>query len=325
MELVVIGYNGLVGKEFINLCIEKKQDFIIIGNSDKNTFVNINDIEYWCHDLDTFNFSKDYIFVNCADKYQALFVSEHMSSNSILIDNSSQFRMTKDVPLVVPEINFPIDKHRIYANPNCSTIILSLLLAPLQKYGLKRVVVSTYQASSGAGKLGLDELVKQTKEISVAEELTKDFWGKQYVFNTFVHNTPIDSLTFYNEEEMKIINETKKIFNQDIPLTATCIRVPVIRSHCESVNVELESDIDYKHIIDTLKLYPYIEIIDDKINQIFPETITSSNKTVIQVGHIRKDLSIKNGWNFWISGDQILRGASYNAFLIYEKIKKYKN
>ena len=121
---------------------------------------------------------------------------------------------------------------------------------------------------------------------------------------------------------MKIINETKKIFNEDIPITATCIRVPVIRSHCESVNVELDTLINYDDIIKTLKDEPYLEIVDDKIKSIFPESITSTNNTVVQVGHIRKDMSVKNGWNFWISGDQILRGASYNAFLIYKKLIK---
>lgn len=323
MKLVIIGFNGLVGKEFISICDKNNTEYIIIGNSQKDQMVKLeNNKMLWCYGLDSFNYEDDYIFINCADKEQAIIVSNKMSKSSILIDNSSQFRLDKDIPLVIPEINMVYNKN-IYANPNCSTIILGLLLYPLEKeFGIKRIVVSTYQASSGAGKVGLDELIKQTNEYCNNDELTKDYWKKQYIYNTFVHNTPINKETNYNEEEMKIINETKKIFNRDIKITSTCIRVPVIRSHCESVNIELNKKTDINTIKKLLSEYDYLEIMDDKEKQIFPESITSSNQTKVQIGHIRQDYSLDEGygWNFWISGDQILRGASYNAWLIYKSI-----
>ena len=324
MKTVIVGFNGLVGTEVVKLCCDNNNDFIIIGGpSTKNRFVEINNQDFYSHDIDNFDYNKDYIFINCADKEQAELIATKMSNKSILIDNSSKYRLDEKVPLVIPEINMPESFHNIYANPNCSTIILMMLLSPLEKYfGIKRVVVSTYQAASGAGKNGLDELIQQTKEYCQGNELTTNFWGKQYVFNTFVHNTPLVSPYNYNEEEMKIINETKKILNRDLAITSTCIRVPVIRSHCESVNIEFNTSVTYDKIIDVLNKCEYLEILEKN----FPETITSSYQNKVQVGHIREDLSLPNqtGWNFWISGDQLLRGAAYNAWLISEKIRKSK-
>jgi aspartate-semialdehyde dehydrogenase len=214
------------------------------------------------------------------------------------------------------------NKSNIIANPNCSTIILACLLNPFVKKGLKikRVVVSTYQAASGAGKAGLDELKTQTEEIVMGKQLSTNFWKQQYIFITFVHDSPIE----FNgncQEENKLINETTKIFNMKINISPTCIRVPVLRSHCESVNIEFENEIDYDTILNLIKNEKEtLELIND--NHIFPSSISSNNKQQVQVGHIRQDFSLdKNkGWNFWISGDQLLRGAAYNAYLIYKKL-----
>lgn len=328
MKTVIVGFNGLVGNEVVKLCCENNNDFMIIGGpSTKNRFIEINNQDFYSYDIDNFDYSKDYIFINCADKEQAEIIASKMTNKSILIDNSSRYRLDEKVPLVIPEINMPSSFHNIYANPNCSTIILMLLLSPLEKhFGIKRVIVSTYQAASGAGKNGLDELIQQTKEHCQGNELTTSFWGKQYVFNTFVHNTPIVSPYNYNEEEMKIINESRKILNRNLAITSTCIRVPVIRSHCESVNIEFNTSVTYDQIIDVLNKCDYLEILDDKTSKKFPETITSSYQNKVQVGHIREDLSLPNqtGWNFWISGDQLLRGAAYNAWLISEKIRMAK-
>jgi len=329
MQIVIIGSTGLVGTEFIKLLENYGIDnisLIFVGSyKSKNLIIKFNNITNNIITLDDINYKNNYIYINCADSEQAKVISEKMSDKSILIDNSSFFRLNENVPLVIPEINFPKELHRIYANPNCSTIILNLLMKPfIDNFGIKRVIVSTYQAASGAGKEGLEELLTQTKEITNSNELTTKFWKKQYIHNAFVHNSAISDNN-YNEEECKIINETNKIFKDygNIPITATCIRIPVLRSHCESVNIELEKETTYEEIIQILKGCNYLEILDNKNEKIFPESITSTNNVKVQVGHIRKDSSIKNGfgWNFWISGDQLLRGAAYNAFLILDAIR----
>jgi len=332
MNLIIIGASGLVGQEFIKLISQDKHfpkdlNIILVGsNNSKGTGVEIKDKFYKIITLDDINWNNDSIYINCADKDQEKEIGKKKTFHSILIDNSSYYRLNKYVPLVIPEINFPTEKHNIYANPNCSTIILNLLLKPLlDNFGIRRVVVSTYQAASGAGKDGVNELVTQMGEMFLfqnSDNLTKTFWKKQYIYNTFVHNSPINMETGYNEEEEKIVNETNKIFNRNIPISATCIRVPVLRSHCESVNVELEEGTNYTNLLNILQQYDYLEIMDDKQNKIFPESITSNTKMKVQVGHIREDFSLEKGkgWNFWISSDQLLRGAAGNAYNIFKKL-----
>jgi len=231
----------------------------------------------------------------------------------VLIDNSSALRMNKDIPLVVPHVNFPKLENNIFANPNCSTIILSCLLEPLKEYGFERLVVSTYQAAAGAGKEGLQELELQMKQYSNQEPLTTDFWKKQYVNNCFVHNSSLTD-DHYNTEETKLINETRKIFNSPkLRITATCIRVPTVRSHCESVNAEFKKPITYQEIVRLFKDDKNIVLLDDKDRCNFPDTIISSNKNEVYIGHIRPDYSLPEniGWNFWISGDQILNKLKF--------------
>ena len=325
MNIVIIGTNGLVGNEFVKL-IESDYNYknvtFVGSEKSKGTKIQFRDDVHSIITLNDIDWNKNSIYINCADKQQAIDIKNNMNDKSILIDNSSQFRLSENIPLVIPEINFPTKLHQIYANPNCSTIILDLLLKPLDDvFGVKRVVVSTYQAASGAGKVGLEELVQQSYQKANSLRINTDYWGKQYVYNTFVHNSSIQD-NLYNEEENKIINETKKILRHDIKITATAIRVPVIRSHCESVNIELSTPATLDQIYDVLNSKNYLEIVDDKTNRLFPESITSNNKLKVQVGHIRKDDSLEEGfgWNFWISGDQLLRGAAYNAYLIMNKI-----
>jgi aspartate-semialdehyde dehydrogenase len=332
MNLIIIGASGLVGQEFIKLISQDEHfpnnfNIILVGsNNSKGTYIEIKEKFHTIITLDDINWYEDSIYINCADKEQAKEISTKKSFNSILIDNSSYYRLNEYVPLVIPEINFPIEKYNIYANPNCSTIILNLLLKPLlDNFGIRRVVVSTYQAASGAGKDGVNELVTQMGEMYLfqnPDSLTKTFWKKQYIYNTFVHNSLINIKTGYNEEEEKIVNETNKIFNRNIPISATCIRVPVLRSHCESVNVELEKGTNYTDLLNILQQCDYLEIMDDKQNKIFPESITSNTKMKVQVGHIREDFSLDKGkgWNFWISSDQLLRGAAGNAYNIFKKL-----
>jgi aspartate-semialdehyde dehydrogenase len=321
-NVIVIGATGLVGIEFVKL-ISNQDNLILISSNSIGKICPITGLEYKAfNDID---YSKNNMFINCANSEQAIEIKSKMNSNSYLIDNSSQFRMNENVPLVIPEINFKDIlnyKSQIIANPNCSTIILAMLLNPFikNKHKIKRIVVSTYQSASGAGKVGLDELLIQTDEFVNKKELTTNYWKQQYVFNTFVHNSPIDS-NGYCQEENKLINETPKIFNTKLNISPTCIRVPVLRSHCESVNIEFENEINYDTILNLImNENETLELIND--NHIFPTSISSNNSHLVQIGHIRQDFSLdeNKGWNFWISGDQLLRGAAYNAYLIMLKL-----
>jgi len=257
------------------------------------------------------------IFINCSSKQVALEIVEKFPK-SYMIDNSSQFRMNSMCPLIVPHINMDsYNNQKIIANPNCTTIILSCLLNPLKEFGFKRLIVSTYQAVSGAGIKGIDELYNQQKIRDVSNMEKKVF---KYICanNCFVHDSPKLS-NGYSEEEMKMLNETNKIFNTNIPISCTCIRVPVLRSHCLSVNIEFSSNVNPIELLINLEKDKNLIILP--FNQ-EPTSIISSNQEKVYVGHIRKDNSNENTYNFFISGDQILRGASYNAFLILEHIYK---
>lgn len=328
MEINIIGVTGLVGHEILNL-LEKintekisKINFIASEKS-KGKLLNFKNQQYKIVTLDDIDFYKKNITINCSSSKIANEIFEHnyKNENLLMIDNSSALRMLSSVPLVVPHINFS-KSSRFIANPNCSTIILSCLLNPLLEKEFERIIVSTYQAASGAGKEGLDELMLQMKEITTNQDLTCNFWGKQYVGNCFVHNSQLTS-SFYNTEETKLINETKKIFNDsNLKITATCIRVPTIRSHCESVNIQFKKPITYQEIINLIKKDENLVLMDDKDKNEFPDTIVSSNDPRVFVGHIRSDNTLPEniGWNFWISGDQILRGAAFNAVEILKKL-----
>ena len=328
MKLIIIGATGLVGNEIIQLLgkfnLTKFEDLqMIASQSSKGKELFFRNKKYLVETWDDIDFNQKNVIINCSSSDLALQIHGKIKdSNSILIDNSSALRMNLEVPLVVPHVNFPKSKNNIFANPNCSTIILSCLMAPLQEFGFERLVISTYQAASGAGKDGLEELELQMKQYSNKEVLTTDFWKRQYVNNCFVHNSSLTK-EYYNTEEMKLIKETRKIFNlPDLKITATCIRVPTVRSHCESVNIEFKNPITYDEIIKLLQNNDNVVLLDDKDNCKFPDTIISSSKNEVYVGHIRQDYSLPEniGWNFWISGDQILRGAAYNAVEILNRL-----
>ena len=200
-----------------------------------------------------------------------------------------------------------------------------MLLKPLLKLSdIYKVNVSTYQASSGAGKKGLDELLLQTKEYVEGKELTTDYWKKQYIFNVFSHNSKLTN-NFYNQEEMKIVNETYKILNTKFIINPTCVRVPTLTSHCLSVNVEFKDDVDFNYVVDVLNNFPGIKVDDNISINSFPEPVKTSGKTDIYIGRIRPELNIdgtfnNKSYNFFVSGDQLLKGAAYNSVQILKYI-----
>jgi aspartate-semialdehyde dehydrogenase len=241
----------------------------------------------------------------------------------IVIDNTSQFRMDPDVPLVVPEVNAEeIKNHKgIIANPNCSTIQMVVALKPLHDYArIKRIVVSTYQSVSGAGSDGLHELEEQTAH----PQLSPRVFPYPIAFNLIPQiDVPQDNL--YTKEEMKMVNETKKIMKDDsIRVTATCVRVPVLRSHCESVNIETERKITRLKAVELLRRAPGVCVIDDLPHSKYPMPLDAAGKDDTFVGRIRKDETIDNGLNLWIVSDNLRKGAALNAVQIAEELIRQK-
>ena len=260
------------------------------------------------------------------------FAPAAVKAGAVVIDNSSAFRMDPEVPLVVPEVNpDAIANHKgIIANPNCSTIIMVMALKPLYNVSkIKRVVVSTYQAVSGGGKEAMAELEEQVKAINegrpvVANILPGASLAKHYqiAFN-LIPQIDVFKDNLYTKEEMKMIDETKKIMNDDsMRITATTIRVPVYRSHAESVNVEFEDEISVEKAREVLAAFPGVTLTDNPDEQIYPMPLETSGKDDVEVGRIRKDYSIDNALNFWVCGDQIRKGAALNALQIAEYMIK---
>jgi len=248
------------------------------------------------------------------------FAQAVVDSGSVLIDNSSAYRMNPEVPLVVPEINPQAAKNHkgIIANPNCSTIIMLMAVYPLhQKYPVRRLIVSTYQAASGAGWAAMEELRESTRAALDEQAFTPKLMPYPYGFNLFSHNSDIDE-SGYNQEERKMINETHKILEDDeILISATCVRVPVLRAHCESINIEFcDARPSVEECRELLSAFPGVKLIDDREKNYFPMPLDASEKHECLVGRIRDDLSNPRGIDLFVAGDQLLKGAALNAVQI---------
>ena len=242
-------------------------------------------------------------------------------ANALMIDNSSAFRMESGVPLVVPEVNpeVALTHQGLIANPNCTTILLALALSPLASLAkMRRVIVSTYQSASGAGNRAMDELKRLSQQVLDGENPDNEVLPYSLAFNLFLHNSPLQANN-YCEEEMKMVNETKKILNQDdLRLSATCVRVPVLRAHSESVNIEFEEVLDLEDARNALRKAPGIQLVEDFVKNRFPMPIDVTGKDLVAVGRLRKDISQENSLEFWLCGDQIRKGAALNAIQIAE-------
>ncbi|MFI5002684.1 MAG: aspartate-semialdehyde dehydrogenase, partial [Reyranellales bacterium] len=240
-------------------------------------------------------------------------------------DNSSAFRMTPGVPLVVPEVNARDLAHHdgLIANPNCSAAILVPAVWPIHlAAGVRKIVVSTYQAASGAGASGMQELEDQVHDYAAGKELTRKAFPHQIAFNLFSHNTKVAE-NGYNDEENKVIEETRKIFHMpDLAIVPTCIRVPVLRAHSESIALELERPLSPAEARAILAKAPGIKVVDDPAANHFPMPLEASGDLEVHVGRIRRDLSNPNGLVMFIAGDQLLKGAAWNAVQIAEELAK---
>jgi aspartate-semialdehyde dehydrogenase len=247
-----------------------------------------------------------------------------VKAGAVVVDNSSAFRMDPNVPLVIPEINARrIREHKgIIANPNCAAITALVPLWPIHRQNrIRRVIISTYQAASGAGAAAMDELVESTRAHLNGEAFTPRVMPHPYAFNLFNHNTAVDPETGYNDEETKVINETRKIFEDDnIAVGVTCVRVPVLRAHCEAITFECERPIGENEVRAILSAAPGVKIIDDRVRNYFPMPIDASGQDDVLVGRIRKDLSDPTGHSIsmFVAADQLLKGAALNAIQIAE-------
>lgn len=245
---------------------------------------------------------------------------------AVVVDNSSAFRMDPSVPLVVPEINpGALREHRgIIANPNCAAIISITPLWPIHRSNrIRRLIVSTYQAASGAGAAAMEELRESTRAYLEGREYRNTVLPHPYAFNLFSHNTRIDPATGYNEEETKVIEETRKIFGDaEIRVSATCVRVPVLRAHCVSITFECERPIRAAQVREMLASAPGLRLVDDPAKNYFPMPKDASGQDPILVGRIRQDLSDPSGHSvaMFVAGDQLLKGAALNAVQIAEQL-----
>jgi aspartate-semialdehyde dehydrogenase len=254
------------------------------------------------------------------------FAPAAVKAGAIVVDNSSAFRMDANTPLVVPEINSgALAKHNgIIANPNCVAIVAATPLWPLhQKRHIKRIVMSTYQAASGAGAAAMEELSESTKAFLEGKSFTPKVLPHPYAFNVFSHNTKVDPETGYNEEETKVMQETRKIFGEpDLRVTATCVRVPVLRAHCIALNVEFEAPLSPSEARAILSAAPGVRVVDELERNYFPMPVDASGKDEVLVGRIRKDVSDPTGstLSLFVAGDQLRKGAALNAVQIAERL-----
>ena len=330
MNFAIIGATGNVGRKTIEVLEKSKIEiddlFLVASEKSAGQKLVFKKKEIIVEQLEKYDFSKAEISIFAAGSEIAKNWAPKASKKTIVIDNSKYFRMDKDVPLVVAEVN-PNDlkTHKnIIANPNCSTIQLMLPLKPLHdKYKIRRVVVSTYQAVSGAGKASEDELFSQTKDYLDGKKIESKNFTKQIAFNLIPH---IDSFVEdgYTKEEWKMENETKKILDEKIGLTATCVRVPVKTSHSESVNIEFENEYDLETVKQILKNAPGCKVIDENKDGGYITPLEAEGDYLTFISRIRKDHSNKKALNMWIVSDNLLKGAALNTVQIAECLIKKK-
>jgi len=327
-KVAVVGVTGAVGQEFLAILEQRKFPFsslrVLASSRSAGKKVPFKGKEYTVEELTQNSFKGIEIALFSAGASRSReFASAAVKAGAVVVDNSSAFRMDPDVPLVIPEINPQmIKKHKgIIANPNCSTIIGIVPVWPLHKVNpVKRMVVSTYQAASGAGMSAMLELESQSREILEGKPPTKNVFPHQIAFNCFSHNSALGP-NGYNEEETKLVKETRKIFDcPTIAITATCVRIPVMRAHCESINLEFTNPITENEVREILKKAPGVTVLDDREHNRFPMPIDATGKDDVFVGRIRQDESLpgNRGINLWVSGDQLRKGAALNAIQIAE-------
>ena len=332
MKVAIVGASGAVGQELLSILAERNfplDDLVLFGSS------RSSGTKYYCrgkeYEVKLLQHNDDFkdvdIALTSAGGGTSLEFAETITKyGAVMIDNSSAFRMDEDVPLVVPEVNAEDALNRprnIIANPNCTTIMMVVVLKPIDQLShIRKVHIASYQSASGAGAAAMEELKQQYKE------LVED--GKVSTINKFPHQLAynvipqIDKMTpnDYTKEEMKMFNETQKIMHSDIRTSATCVRVSSLRSHSESVWFETEQPVSVEAIREALHKAPGVSVVDDPQNYVYPMPLESAGKDDVYVGRIRKDLADDLGNTLWLTGDQIRKGAALNAVQIAEYLVK---
>lgn len=326
-NVAIVGATGAVGTEILKVLEKRRfpvgEIRLLASANSKGKKINFAGQDIEVQELTHQSFENiDFALFSAGGARSKEFAPSAVRAKALVIDNSSAFRMDKDVPLVVPEINAEDAKaHQgIIANPNCTAIIMCMAVYPIHRINpIQRITVSTYQAVSGAGALAVEELYTQQRQILNGEKPTAKVFQHVIANNVFSHNTPIYP-NGYNDEENKIISETRKILNEpQLEIAPTCIRVPIERAHSESIQLELQNPIsNLSDIIQTLDAFDGVQILDDTKNNIFPMPLLVSGQDEVQVGRIRKDLFSANTLHLFVCGDQLLKGAALNAVQIAE-------
>ncbi|MDH7479313.1 MAG: aspartate-semialdehyde dehydrogenase, partial [Syntrophomonadaceae bacterium] len=327
--VALVGATGAVGQEMLKVLEER--DFpvsnlkALADPREAGSVVTFQGKEYVVEGASPDSFSGCQIALFAAGEVVKTLGPAAVKQGAVVIDNSSTFRMDPTVPLVVPEVN-PQDVkwHRgIIANPNCSTIIMVVPLKPLHDAAfIKRIVVSTYQAVSGAGRLGLEELEKQVRQWTAGEKPTAEVFPYQIAFNLIPHIDVFEE-NDYTKEELKMVFETRKIMHEPgLRVSPTAVRVPVFRSHSESINIETERKLDAEEAKEILSRAPGVILQDDPSQRAYPMPLFTAHRDEVFVGRVRNDESIENGLNLWVASDQIRKGAATNAVQIAELLLK---
>jgi len=330
IRVAIMGATGAVGQEFLRILEER--DFplaelrLLASARSAGKTMRFKGQDLPVEELTHNSFQGiQLVLASAGGKISRDFAPSAVKAGAVVVDNTSYFRMHANVPLVIPEINpGDIARHQgIIANPNCSTIIMCLALWPLhQRYQARRVVVATYQASSGAGAVAMHELEEETRAYLDGKPFVRTVIPHPYAFNLFPHNSPMTD-SGYCEEEIKMVKETHKIFHSDaVRITTTCVRVPVLRAHSEALNIEFESEPDIEEAYAILGGAPGVQILEDREQNRWPMPVDASGKDPVLVGRLRKDQSQPRTLDLWVVGDQIRKGAALNAVQISERLFK---
>ena len=327
MNIAIVGATGNVGRKTLEVIDKKNLRFdniyLVASSKSAGKKITFRNKDYVIENLETYDFSKANITFFAAGGKIAEMYAEKAAKHTIVIDNSSFFRMDPDVPLIVPQVNgsdIKKMKKNIIANPNCSTAQLVITLKPLHDlFKIKRVIVSTYQSVSGGGKAPMDELIDQTQEFLDGKNIVSKNFTKQIAFNIIPH-IDVFSDDGYTKEELKMTNETKKILDEKIELTATCVRIPVLVSHSEAVNIEFEKPFTLEKVRAALSGAEGCEVLDKREDGGYSTPLEATGKDETYISRIREDKTKQNALNMWIVSDNLLRGAALNSVEIAETI-----
>ena len=330
MNIAIVGATGNVGRKLLEVLDKKKfpitEIFLVASPKSVGKKINFKDKEFIVEDLNNFDFSKVKIAFFAAGSAIAEKWAPIAAEKTIVIDNSKFFRKDPEIPLIVPEVNskelIHVKNKNIISNPNCSDIPLVVALKPLHDlYNIKRIVASTYQSVSGAGKEAMDELLSQTKDYFDNKEMTSKNFTKQIAFNAIPHiDSFLDNGT--TKEEQKNHDEVKKILDKKINITSTCVRIPVLVSHSISINVEFNKKYNLDEIRNVLSSSPGCKVVDEKKDGGYITPVEAENKYETFISRIREDNSQSNTINMWIVSDNLLKGAALNAVEIAESLIK---